>query len=68
MVGKKSSLKVLARVLKALKVSALFTTEFMQGRTSRWGIAWSFVCDASKVSSRTCANALEFRVRCQQSK
>ena len=42
MVGKKSTLKALRQQLCAAGVSALRVTEFAQGRTSRWGIAWSF--------------------------
>jgi 23S rRNA (adenine1618-N6)-methyltransferase len=46
MVGKKKTLKQLRKLLHGMSdVSALRTTEFVQGRTSRWGIAWSFMAD-----------------------
>ncbi|KAL3694734.1 hypothetical protein R1sor_008385 [Riccia sorocarpa] len=42
MVGRKVNLKTLTSNLRAAGVTMLRTTEFVQGRTSRWGIAWSF--------------------------
>jgi len=42
MVGKKKTLKSVRKLLHALNVPGLRTTEFVQGRTHRWGIAWSF--------------------------
>ncbi|KAK9835677.1 hypothetical protein WJX74_005744 [Apatococcus lobatus] len=42
MLGRKASLKRLRTRLHACGVSALRTTEFIQGRTTRWGLAWSF--------------------------
>lgn len=46
MVGKKKTLKQMRKLLHGISdVSALRTTEFVQGRTSRWGIAWSFMAD-----------------------
>ncbi|KAL2633020.1 hypothetical protein R1flu_004499 [Riccia fluitans] len=42
MVGRKVNLKTLTSHLRAAGVTMLRTTEFVQGRTSRWGIAWSF--------------------------
>ncbi len=42
MVGKKKSLKPLIKLLKELKVPHVFSTDFVQGDTTRWGIAWSF--------------------------
>eukprot|EP00761_Pharyngomonas_kirbyi_P010545 gb/GECH01010565.1/.p1 GENE.gb/GECH01010565.1/~~gb/GECH01010565.1/.p1 ORF type:complete len:302 (+),score=77.57 gb/GECH01010565.1/:1-906(+) len=42
MVGKKSSLKQLKSQLQQLPVPVFVTTEFSQGKTSRWGIAWTF--------------------------
>lgn len=43
--GKKATLKVLRRELHARHVTAIRTTEFAQGKTSRWAIAWSFEVD-----------------------
>lgn len=42
MVGRKVTLKGLSAKLWALGVATVRTTEFVQGRTSRWGLAWSF--------------------------
>src|SRR5690606_19613821 len=42
MVGKKSSLKYLIEEIKYNKIPYFTVTEFSQGQTSRWGIAWSF--------------------------
>ena len=42
MVGKKASLKPLIRLLHEVHVTNIMTTEFTQGKTSRWGICWSF--------------------------
>ncbi|TDH73359.1 hypothetical protein CCR75_007113 [Bremia lactucae] len=46
MVGKKSSLRKLLSLLRGKNVKSTSTTEFFQGRTKRWGIAWSFSNDA----------------------
>lgn len=43
MVGKKSSLKVLMSKLRDIGVTVVKTTEFVQGQTCRWGLAWSFM-------------------------
>ncbi|KAK2078875.1 hypothetical protein QBZ16_002565 [Prototheca wickerhamii] len=43
MVGKKATLKSLRAALHTLGVRALRTTEFSQGRTSRWAVAWSWL-------------------------
>ncbi|GBG77492.1 hypothetical protein CBR_g23939 [Chara braunii] len=43
MVGRKTDLKSLIALLRNLKVPQLRTTEFRQGRTMRWGLAWSFL-------------------------
>jgi len=42
MVGKKSSLVKLKEELRHQKVTKFATTEFCQGKTMRWGIAWTF--------------------------
>eukprot|EP00752_Nemacystus_decipiens_P014801 g13176.t2 len=45
MVGKKSNAKRLLRVLREAGVKNTRTTEFFQGRTVRWGLAWSFTSE-----------------------
>ncbi|CAJ1935702.1 unnamed protein product [Sphenostylis stenocarpa] len=50
MVGKKSNLKYLVSKLWEVGVSVVKTTEFVQGRTFRWGIAWSFLPPVQKSS------------------
>ena len=42
MVGKKSSLSKLKQYLREKQVTNMATTEFCQGRTMRWAIAWTF--------------------------
>eukprot|EP00899_Mesostigma_viride_P011471 jgi/Mesvir1/20324/Mv19914-RA.1 len=56
MVGRKASLKSLTETLHAHEVPVIRTTEFVQGRTSRWGLAWTFsmaVADALKSDVRS---------------
>ncbi|XP_076901071.1 psilocybin synthase-like [Bidens hawaiensis] len=62
MVGKKSSLKNLISKLREVGVTVVKTTEFVQGQTSRWGIAWSFVPSTKKIISSYVAtkNVLTF--------
>ncbi|KAG7379810.1 Methyltransferase-like protein 16 [Phytophthora pseudosyringae] len=55
MVGKKSSLRKLLALLRGKKVQSTRTTEFFQGRTKRWGIAWTFSAD---VMDDPCAKVL----------
>ncbi|MED6217581.1 hypothetical protein PIB30_019170 [Stylosanthes scabra] len=50
MVGRKSSLKSLVSKLWEVGVTIVKTTEFVQGRTSRWGLAWSFLPPIQKPS------------------
>ncbi|KAK9805663.1 hypothetical protein WJX72_010774 [[Myrmecia] bisecta] len=50
MVGKKATLKALRKLLHSCHVTALRTTEFFQGRTSRWALAWSFAVDPNLAS------------------
>ena len=42
LLGKKQSIAPLKRELDARGVPTILATEFKQGRTSRWGLAWSF--------------------------
>lgn len=49
MVGRKSNLKFLVSKLWVIGATVVKTTEFVQGQTSRWGLAWSFMAPAKKV-------------------
>ena len=42
MCGKKQTLMKILHLLDVAKVSTVRTTRFLQGRTTRWGVAWSF--------------------------
>lgn len=56
MVGRKSNLKILISKLRAVDVTIVKTTEFVQGQTCRWGLAWSFVPPSRKISSHATEN------------
>ncbi|ESN93508.1 hypothetical protein HELRODRAFT_194040 [Helobdella robusta] len=45
MLGKKCSMKPLLQYLKENNITNVCTTEFCQGHTMRWGLAWS--CDSN---------------------
>ena len=62
MVGRKSNLKVLVSKLREVGVTIVKTTEFVQGQTCRWGLAWSFMPPARKIISShvTEKNVLSF--------
>lgn len=49
MVGRKSNLKTLTSKLWEVGVTIVKTTEFVQGQTCRWGLAWSFLPPATKI-------------------
>ncbi|KAI3922637.1 hypothetical protein MKX01_006326 [Papaver californicum] len=49
MVGRKINLKLLTSKLREVGVSVVKTTEFVQGHTCRWGLAWSFIPPATKI-------------------
>lgn len=51
MVGRKSNLKFLISKLWEVGVTIVKTTEFVQGKTCRWGLAWSFVPPTRKMIS-----------------
>nr|XP_024933640.1 RNA N6-adenosine-methyltransferase mettl16 isoform X1 [Ziziphus jujuba var. spinosa] len=51
MLGRKLNLKFLISKLWEVGVTIVKTTEFVQGRTCRWGLAWSFVPPARKIIS-----------------
>lgn len=46
MLGIKKSLPPILEILKNAGINNYTTTEFIQGHTTRWGLAWSF-CDFS---------------------
>lgn len=56
MIGRKSNLKYLRSKLWEVGVTVVKTTEFVQGRTSRWGLAWSFLPLVQKKSSISLPN------------
>ncbi|XP_052194805.1 uncharacterized protein LOC127802812 isoform X2 [Diospyros lotus] len=62
MVGRKSNLKVLTSKLREVGVTIVKTTEFVQGKTCRWGLAWSFMPPVRKIISNhvTEKNAMSF--------
>lgn len=49
MLGKKANLKLLISKLWEAGVTIVKTTEFVQGQTSRWGLAWSFMPTVRKI-------------------
>lgn len=49
MLGKKANLKLLTSKLWEVGVTIVKTTEFVQGQTSRWGLAWSFMPTARTI-------------------
>ncbi|KAL3533916.1 hypothetical protein ACH5RR_007437 [Cinchona calisaya] len=51
MIGRKSNLKILISKLREVGVTVVKTTEFVQGQTCRWGLAWSFVPPYKKIVS-----------------
>ena len=56
MVGRKVTLKGLSAKLWALGAATVRTTEFVQGRTSRWGLAWSFTSPPRAVKKNPVLN------------
>lgn len=49
MIGRKSNLNILVSELWKVGATVVKTTEFVQGRTSRWGLAWSFLAPSRKI-------------------
>ncbi|KAJ4755309.1 Methyltransferase-like protein [Rhynchospora pubera] len=43
MVGRKVNLKILISKIREVGATVVKTTEFVQGQTARWGLAWSFL-------------------------
>ncbi|CAG0880877.1 unnamed protein product [Darwinula stevensoni] len=54
MVGHKKYLPILVTRLKTLGVPQVATTEFCQGNTMRWGLAWSWNSEINLSSLPTC--------------
>ncbi|KAK8810715.1 hypothetical protein WA158_007290 [Blastocystis sp. Blastoise] len=42
LIGKKKTLKTILKYLQTKEIKNICSTTFYQGKTSRWGIAWSF--------------------------
>ncbi|CAN6277375.1 unnamed protein product [Urochloa humidicola] len=53
MVGRKANLKLLMSKAREAGASVVKTTEFVQGQTARWGLAWSFIAPRNKVVRST---------------
>ena len=53
MVGKKGSIKTLRGFMRDAGVPIVHSTRFTQGRTMRWGLAWSFYKDNPPLSIYT---------------
>ncbi|PQQ02294.1 methyltransferase-like protein 16 homolog [Prunus yedoensis var. nudiflora] len=49
--GRKFNLKILTSKLWEVGATMVKTTEFVQGQTCRWGLAWSFLPPAKKIAS-----------------
>ena len=49
MVGRKANLKLLMSKARKAGASVVKTTEFVQGQTASWGLAWSFIAPRNKV-------------------
>lgn len=62
MVGRKVNLNILVSELWNVGATVVKTTEFVQGRTSRWALAWSFLPSSRKmiVSQKSEENKLSF--------
>ncbi|KAF5951541.1 hypothetical protein HYC85_009485 [Camellia sinensis] len=70
LVGRKSNLKILISKLREVGVTIVKTTEFVQGQTCRWGLAWSFMPPSRKIISSHVAekNVLSFTLEGLQRK
>lgn len=51
MLGCKKNLQLIIDELQKLNIENFTTTEFVQGKTTRWGIAWSFIFDLKSFKS-----------------
>lgn len=57
MVGRKTNLKTLTSKLREVGVTIVKTTEFVQGQTCRWGLAWSFVPPSTNIAKSRVVNS-----------
>ncbi|KAL8113925.1 uncharacterized protein LOC141668408 isoform X1 [Apium graveolens] len=57
MVGRKTNLKTLTSKLREVGVTIVKTTEFVQGQTCRWGLAWSFVPPSRNIAKSRVVNS-----------
>lgn len=57
MVGRKANLKTLTSKLREIGVTIVKTTEFVQGQTCRWGLAWSFVPPSTNIAKSRVVNS-----------
>lgn len=48
MIGRKANLKLLISKAREAGASVVKSTEFVQGQTARWGLAWSFIAPRSR--------------------
>ncbi|RHY96957.1 hypothetical protein DYB35_002475, partial [Aphanomyces astaci] len=58
LIGRKSSLRPLLAILRSHGIPNMRTTEFLQGRTTRWGLAWSFTTDGSTTPNEVVSFAI----------
>lgn len=64
MVGQKSSLAPLKKLLREASVVSFKQTEFCQGHTTRWGLAWTFLdIDLRKVPEDTLVAARKSKAK-----
>ncbi|OQS00296.1 methyltransferase METT10D [Thraustotheca clavata] len=61
LIGRKSSLRPLLAALRSAGIHNMRTTEFLQGRTTRWGIAWSFTQDGLDAQDKSSYKVLAKR-------
>lgn len=61
------NLNILVSELWSVGATVVKTTEFVQGRTSRWGLAWSFLPPLRRkmISQKTEENNLSFMLEVQ---
>lgn len=67
MLGHKTSLLAVQKEMKAQKIQNFVCTEFCQGKTTRWGIAWTFFDDLLLRTVPSCSssqqkNTFKFRL------
>lgn len=64
MIGHKSSLAPLKALLREMDVTSFKHTEFCQGNTTRWGLAWTYCdIDLRKVPQLTLAASKQLKAK-----